>query len=586
VPVDSPSGHPTGRGVHPLVSLLLLSALTFLLGLGAPAITDADEAYYAETAREMVESGDWLSPRYNYTDRWQKPILYYWLTAATYTVAGTAEWTARLWSALSGVGLVLLTWGIARRSGSPFRTDHAWIAAAIVATCFGYYALARAALPDLPLAFCITLGIWAALRAASRPGRDSSTAPRSAKVEAPRLGWWALAGLGAGLGFLMKGPVGLVVPGLVLLPIWWRQRRNVHLPVAGLAIAALVFAVVGLPWYVAMWLEYGNRYLESFFVGDNLERFTTERFNERRIPGYYIGILLAGLLPWSGYLLALAPSALRDRWTGARTTTDEDWQLWIWAAAPLLFYSVSVGQQPRYILPILPPLAVLLARAMARRLDAVADVGRGPGSGPVMARDLVVGTWFTVALLALSALVLARAQPMLITVSPWATWGAVYVVWASAALVAWIAWTKRWPSLPSGLAIAAATLMLAAQYGVVSGRRPEPVERMATLVARNRTADQPVASYQVFVRNLTFYTHVRQADLFDERLAVDYLKSPQPVLLVVRASDLPRLEQLAGVKTTRLGEVTYLDTARIRLRTLLRPDPSTYVERVLLVTTR
>jgi 4-amino-4-deoxy-L-arabinose transferase len=402
-----------------------------------------------------------------------------------------------------------------------------------------------------------------------RAGEDTKTR---------RFGWWALAGLGAGLGFLMKGPVGLVVPGLVLLPIWWRQRREVSLPPSGIAFAALVFAVVGLPWYIAMWLEYGNRYLESFFIGDNLERFTTDRFNDRRIPGYYIGILLGGLLPWSAYVIALAPSGLRERWARARETTAEDWQLLIWAAAPLIFYSVSVGQQPRYILPVLPPLAVLVARALARRID------RAVSGAPSL--DLAVGTWFTVALLALIALVLARAQPMLITVSPWAIWLAAFAVAASAALLAWIAWTKRWLSLPLGLAAAAATLMLATQYGVVAGRRPEPVERMATLVTQNHVAGQQVASYRVFVRNLIFYTHIQQADLFDEQLAVEYLKSPQPALLVVRANDVPRLEQLAGVKTTSLGEVVYLDTARIRLRTLLRPDPSTYVERVLLVTTR
>src|SRR6266542_1462728 len=95
------------------VTLILLSARTFFLGLCWQGISDMDEAYYAEASREMVETGDWLEPHFNYEPRWEKPVLYYWLTAATYELAGPTEAAARFWSALSGVGLVLLTWGIA-----------------------------------------------------------------------------------------------------------------------------------------------------------------------------------------------------------------------------------------------------------------------------------------------------------------------------------------------------------------------------------------------------------------------------------------------------------------------------------------
>src|SRR5689334_24655372 len=101
---------------RPVLTLLLFSFLTFGIGLGRQAITEADEAYYAEASREMVVSGDWLTPHFNYEDRWQKPVLYYWLTALAYSVTGASEGTARLWSALSGAGLVLLVWGTSRRT--------------------------------------------------------------------------------------------------------------------------------------------------------------------------------------------------------------------------------------------------------------------------------------------------------------------------------------------------------------------------------------------------------------------------------------------------------------------------------------
>jgi 4-amino-4-deoxy-L-arabinose transferase-like glycosyltransferase len=135
--------------VHrPALLLLFLSFVTFFVGLGRPAITDSDEAFYAEAAREMVQGGDWLTPHYNYVYRWQKPILYYWLTAVTYTIFGASEYAARLWSALSGVALAFMTWKVGRQLTA--RDDTGWLAGAVAATCFGYVVIARLALPDLP----------------------------------------------------------------------------------------------------------------------------------------------------------------------------------------------------------------------------------------------------------------------------------------------------------------------------------------------------------------------------------------------------------------------------------------------------
>ena len=141
--------------------LLLLAALTFFAGLGRGAITDSDEAFYAESSREMVASGDWITPHYNYEPRFQKPVLYYWLTSATYLVTGAdrdrrarcgRRWPGSAWCSSprprAGAGTTR------RRACSP---------GAIVATNFGYFSIGRMALPDLPLTFCITLAIWAAL---------------------------------------------------------------------------------------------------------------------------------------------------------------------------------------------------------------------------------------------------------------------------------------------------------------------------------------------------------------------------------------------------------------------------------------
>jgi 4-amino-4-deoxy-L-arabinose transferase-like glycosyltransferase len=543
-----------------LTTLLLLCFFTFVLGLGSQAITDADEAYYAEASREMVESGDWLTPRFNYENRWEKPVLYYWLTAATFLAIGPSEFAARLWAALSGVGLALLAWGIARHITG--RIDVAWLAGAIVATSFGYFAMARAALPDLPLTFCVTLGIWAAVRAVDI--HDSRAA----------LKWWILAGAAAGTGFLMKGPVALAVPAVVLLPIAWRERRQLRLDARGMAIAALIAAAIGLPWFVAMWLEHGDAYLQSFFVGDNLERFTTERFNDARPVWFYLPVLLGGLMPWSVCLVAFGVDALAGWKRGRSRLDDTDWRLLLWAIMPILFFTLSIGKQPRYILPVLPPLAVMVARGIAERMGRDRD--------PVLS----VATWITAGLYAAVAVLFVRMQPLFINAYPLATLIGACLVGCAALALAAAAATQTRRLLPAAATVAAVLVLMTVQFGALAGRRPEAVEQVALQIRLHRTAAEPIGVFDVFTRNLGFYTGVPRTQLFSIEHAGTFLRSSERVLLVLRSADMQAVEAAAGLPLMKLGETRYLNTANIRLRTLLRPDPTTEIEMISLVTNR
>lgn len=540
---------------RPALFLLLLCTLSFFVGLGRSAITDADEAYYAEAAREMVETGDWLTPRFNYEDRWQKPVLYYWLTAVTYLVFGIGEWSARCWSALAGVGLVFATRSAAR---SLLRyEDVAWLAGAIVATSYGYFALARMALPDLPLAFYITVTI-----AAIVDGR------------------WALAGVAAGLGFLVKGPLAVLLPALVFAAVWWRERRSLRVRPRDFAIGALLFLVVGLPWYVAMTMTHGTAYLESFFVGDNVERFATERFNEFRSPLFYVPILLGGMLPWTAYIVATVWRPVRDLFRHRLVLTDAQWRLLLWAGIPLLFFSISIGKQPRYILPVLPPLAILLAHAIVLRADAAHMGNRGA------ARDLRAATIATAVVFMLVAALLWRGRALFVTVVPALGWAAIGALLVCAGVLGLFARPGRVAHLMFVMPACAAVMMLAIQYGMLAGRRPEPVERIAALVQQQHTGHERVGEYGVFGRNLVFYLGFKQEILGSAASAAQFVRSPDRVLLVARDADLANIESAAGVPLRRLGDVLYFNTANIKLRTLLVPNPATDLQRVVLVTNK
>jgi 4-amino-4-deoxy-L-arabinose transferase-like glycosyltransferase len=551
-----------------LAPIVLLAALTFFAGLGRGAITDADEAFYAESAREMVESGDWLTPHYNYEPRFQKPILYYWLAAATYKVAGTSEAAARFWAAMAGLGLALLTAVCARRW---YDDATGLLAGAIAATSFGYFALGRMALPDLPLAFFVTLAIWAALVATlereAHPGR-----------------WVVMSALGVALGFLMKGPLGLILPLLVIVPVVLVERRSLNLRGGDVLLGVMVFAVVALPWYGAMWYVHGTPYLESFFLGDNLERFATDRFNDPRPWWFYLPIAAGGLLPWSPLLLLWVGPALGTLMRRHDVGTTET-RLLFWVLLPLAFFTLSVGKQPRYILPILPPLAILLAATITERTRAWRGLDGGRflprRSGGLAATCLMGGAL----LVALAALV-SRAQPLFINVPPVYTWVAVGLIGVCGVLVMVVSMSPAWRAAPWALAFAAALSFPAVQWGALSAPGEEPVQQMARLVRAHRGAAEPVGSYGVFVRNLIFYTGARQVDLINDEQLTGFVSGPDRVLVVLPEEALDAFEIRGGPRLIRLGDVRYFNEAGLRLGTLLWPDPARDITRVVLAANR
>jgi 4-amino-4-deoxy-L-arabinose transferase-like glycosyltransferase len=565
--------------------VLLVTALclvTFFAGLGRSAIGDADEAFYAQSAREMVESGDWITPHYNYEYRFQKPVFFYWLVAAAYVVAGIGETAARFPSALAGLALALMTWAVGRRWVGP---STGVVAGAIVATSFGYFTMAHASLPDLPLAAFVTLATWALFEAgvpAADPSVPSSGTASRAPDDRTRRRWMLLAGLAIGLGMLTKGPVALVLPALVyltarlvladgLLPT---SRGWFGLRWIDVALATLVLLAVALPWFIAMADVHGVAYLRRFFVGENLERFATERYNGRRPLWFYAPIIIGGLAPWSS-LMALWIPPLGRVLRGVRRLTELEWRLILWAVVPVVFYTLSVGQQPRYILPVLPPLAVLVARTLVSRLAAADAAGR---------RDRAVAVAITVSALAFLALafLLFRARPLLFALSPLqGQIGTAIIVIAALGLLGWT-WLGRQRRLPAAVAAAAAATLVTLQFTFYSGGGLEPVQQMARQLLAIRHGE-PSGTYRVFVRNLVFYTGVKQNDLVDEAEAIAFLRQPQRVFVVMPLRAMEALQRDHGLQLHQLRSIVYFNPSAVRLRTLLSENPEQMLDTVVLV---
>ena len=558
---------------HP-AAIAGVCALTFLAGLGCPAVTDSDEAYYAQAAREMIDRGDWLTPHYNGEVRFEKPVLYYWLAAATYSVAGTSPAAARLPSALAGVGLALLAFACARRW---YDEGTALLGGVITATAFGYVAMARHALPDLPLAFFVTLTTWGAIVGLRLEPRGAGAHPAAEY-------WLIAAGAGAAGAFLVKGPVGLVLPAAGVVPVvaWtWLHGRRPRASLGATAAAIAVFAILAVPWYAAMAFEHGLAYVERFFIGENLDRFATARFNDPRPIWYYLPIVAGGLLPWTPFVVLWGP-ALGRAWR-RRSAGAAEIRLALWALAPLVFYTLSVGKQPRYVLPVLPPLAVLLAAAMRRA--AAGEERHGLLTGAAVATGVLV--------VVVAERVHAARALLVEWTGPWVPGlAATLLVLGTAIVAAGLAGRgdgarslRRRALLPVLVAAVSVLLAVGTYTVVLASPGQAPVERMAALVREARGAGEPYCRYRVFTRNLVFYAGTPAVSPFSLDAVRDFLRGPDRALCVLLEPDAAELEA-QGLTLDRLGGVAYLDTGSLTVEALLDPDPERYLQRVVLVSNR
>ncbi|MFI5340279.1 MAG: ArnT family glycosyltransferase [Candidatus Methylomirabilales bacterium] len=329
-----------------LAALLLLSGTLFFFRLGTPGLFDADEPAYAQAAREMLEAGDWITPHFNGLPRFDKPILFYWLITLSYRVFGVTEFAARFWSALAAVILVLV---IARAARRWFGPPADLLAGLAFTTNLLTALLVRAAVTDMLLTLFVTLAILAGVEALreSPPGRGWAT-----------MGWAAM-----GLAVLVKGPVGLVIPGMALggtLLIFRDIRRGLArlFPWQGLAL----FAAITLPWYVLVLAANGWPFVEGFVIKHHVSRYTGVISSHAGPLWFYLPVALVGFFPWSGFLpRALWHAGTVARGREAREPAD---RLLVacacWAGGVFIFFSFAGTKLPSYLFPAFPAMALLV----------------------------------------------------------------------------------------------------------------------------------------------------------------------------------------------------------------------------------
>jgi 4-amino-4-deoxy-L-arabinose transferase-like glycosyltransferase len=354
--------------------------------LGALGFVGPDEPRYAWIARDMAETGDWVTPRLYGQPWFEKPVLYYWGAAASFKLFGVSEAAARLPSAVSALLATLAVGWLAWRL---YGAETARWLLLLLPTTAGMIGFSHAASTDMPFSGMLTIAMVCAAVILGLTRNDDS--PVIAQTP-----WLAtgLFGVFLGLAVLAKGPAAIILSGGAVF-FWalftrrWRDAFGCFHPVA---IAA--FCLSALPWYL-LCVRRNPGFFRVFIIEHNFKRFLTPEFQHLQPFWYYIPILIVTFFPWSALLF----SAARDAITGCRLPgQDKATILFLscWAAFTVVFFSASKSKLPGYILPAVPALGVLMANAIAfhfRRKNSISRWVTAALGGSLLALAAALVEW-------------------------------------------------------------------------------------------------------------------------------------------------------------------------------------------------
>jgi 4-amino-4-deoxy-L-arabinose transferase-like glycosyltransferase len=354
---DDMTGQRLGKEeYYAILALCVLCLVVFFYQLGSHPLWDVDEGMHASTSKDIVLSGDWVTTRVNGENFYDKTVLFNWFAALSFLVFGFTEFAARMPAALLGLGTVLVTYLIGRRLfGSR--------AGVVLATSPEYIVLSRSVIHDISLAFFITLALFFFYAAfSSQPHR--------------RINLFLFYGA-LGFAVLAKGPIGLLLPGLIIGLFLLVKGRLAFLKEMSLGWGALIFLAVAAPWYVLISIR-NEDYVSYFFLKQNFGNFLSKvQAHHPEHFYYYVPALLGGMLPWSFFVPLAVVWPLRQ---GLTKLDDGVLFLLLWFSAIFLFFSVANSKLATYILPAFPAVALLVGR-LWHEMKTTAAAGLRKGIG-------------------------------------------------------------------------------------------------------------------------------------------------------------------------------------------------------------
>ena len=536
----------TTERLKPLFILLLVAAVTpFFVNLDNASIWDANEAYYVETPREMIESGDFVNPSFNYEPRFNKPVLSYWIVAGMYQVFGVSVAVER--AAIAGAAVIMLVavWFIARASSSEPLAP--LLATLGLAAGPRFFMFSRRIFVDMAVTAMMTLTLLFFVLAERYPSR--------------RRLFLVLMYVSVGLGVLTKGPVAAVIPFLVFVTYLALHRELGRLREMMIPLGTLIAFAIVAPWYVALYRQHGWTYITGFFIGENVGRFTETIGVQARGPHFYLGVLLSDTLPWSLCLPAVFMLWRADR----RISYDANsfrirTLLLLWIAVTVVVFSLSQTKQDLYIFPIVTAVAALGGDWVAR----------GLGSGARRERS----NWFTGTLTVIGIVMIVLGVGVLYLFNGDRTVYAIDGARAAAmiaivggTLVAILPWRRRYVAAVScTLVVLIAFNWILAVRSLPDFERYKPVVPLSRVIEQQAGKDDVVAHFQVALPSMVYYLRRHIETGLDLEALKQHLKSDRRVFVVIPDDRYEAFKGEFGVDTCVIAQQQWSD---IRLRTLL-----------------
>lgn len=332
-----------------VLSLIAIALVVSFIKLGSVTLFDYDEAVFAEVTKEMLQSGDWITPNYNGEAHFDKPILFYWVMAVSYKLFGINEFGARFPSALASVLLILSIFFFVRR----FRGREAGVyAAASLLLSLYFLVYSRAAVIDMIMILFMTLSLFSFYLSLMQKKEGVPGAGPKRYI----YGFY----LFSALAFLAKGLIGIVFPfGIIILFLLITEGGAGIKKVLSLK-GTILFLIIAAPWYIAQLMINGMEFIQQFFIKHHFARYVDVNSGHEGPVYYYIAALLVGLFPGIAFL----PAGIR------RTFRERDRLslfVFIWFISVLAFFSFSTTKLPNYILPAVPAAAILISSGMSMR---------------------------------------------------------------------------------------------------------------------------------------------------------------------------------------------------------------------------
>jgi 4-amino-4-deoxy-L-arabinose transferase-like glycosyltransferase len=585
-----------------LPALLFFAVAVYFVSLGNSAIWDANEAFYVETPREMLEAHDFINPTFNYLPRFNKPVLSYWIVALFYQLFGISVTVQRFAIALGAMVIIACAYVLARAAaddsapgirdpgsairdeglgirdpgsairdeglgirdeglgirddeGSGIRDEGSGIrdeGSGIRQSAALWAAVGLAAAPRLVMfARRIFIDIWitAFLSLTLAFFALSELYPHRRRL------YLALMYGAIGLGVLTKGPVAIALPALAFLLYLAVRRELARVTQMMLPLGLLIVAAIVVPWYAALYNEQGWTYIKSFLISENVERFTSGvGVRQPRPPWFYLPIVLSDSFPWS----LLLPCAAVAAW---KTRTRIETLLWCWIAAIVGFFSLSVGKQDLYIFPIVSAVAALGGLAIARGLS-----------------DARWRTWLSVTLAVAGALLALAGGAVLYLFE---TAGRVYALDAAlivgavgvagGVLTVFLGAARR----PGGAALSLVAAVVAVNWAFVIRVLPEferykPVPEFSRVLQERLQPGDVVVHYQVSLPSMVYYLRRHVDQYVDEEPFVGAMVSAKHVYAVLSDDDYAALAPRMASKTCIIDR---RPTFEVKLRQVLARQP-------------